>query len=132
MLAQDTVFCDQICIAKPEMVVAGTVFADPSSGADGADNVEIEFVDANNGSPLQNPVTFPSGNFFVEKAQWPRLTFPFKVRLKAGAGNIVPMLSTVNREGSCNFCHPKNPINTADASEILKRTTGQIFVRAGE
>lgn len=130
---QDCLVChDEEGGAQPEMVVAGTVFADPSAGAAGAENVEIEFVDANNGSPLRNPTTSRSGNFFVQKTEWPRLVFPFKVRLKAEGGNIVPMLSTVNREGSCNFCHRPNPPEpyTDLDREIARRSTGQIYVSA--
>lgn len=117
--------------ARPEMVVAGTVFKDQSAGAEGAENVEIEFVDANNGSPFVNPVTSPSGNFFVETKTWPKLTFPFKVRIKA-AGNVLPMLSTVNREGSCNFCHRPNPPEpyTDRDRELARRSQGQIYVSA--
>lgn len=130
---QDCLVChDSQGGAQPEMVVAGTVFADPSAGAGGAENVEIEFVDANNGSPLENPLTFKSGNFFVTKGQWPRQAFPFKVRLKAPGGNVVPMLSTVNREGSCNFCHkpvPPEPYTELDR-EIARRSTKQIYLSA--
>lgn len=130
---QDCLVChDAEGGSKPELAVAGTVFADKSSGAEGAENVEIQFVDANNGSPLQNPITYPSGNFFVEKAQWPRLTFPFKVRLKAPGGNLVAMASTVNREGSCNFCHKPNPPEpyTDLDRELARRSTGQIYLSA--
>lgn len=130
---QDCLVChDAEGGAQPEMVVAGTVFADPSAGAAGAENVEVEFVDANNGSPLETPLTFKSGNFFVTKGQWPRQAFPFKVRLKASGGNIVPMLSTVNREGSCNFCHtpvPPEPYTERDR-EIARRSTKQIYLSA--
>lgn len=129
---QDCLVChDQQGGAQPELIVAGTVFQDPSSGAAGAENVEIEFVDATNNSPLLNPITGPSGNFFVTREMWPKLTFPFKVRLNAD-GNFVPMLSTVNREGSCNFCHrpnPPQPYNDLDR-ELARRSTGQIYVSA--
>lgn len=130
---QDCLVChDAEGGATPEMVVAGTVFADPSSGAAGAENIEIEFVDANNGSPLRNPITARSGNFFVTRGEWPRQTFPFKVRLKAEAGTIVPMLSTINREGSCNFCHrptPPEPYTELDR-ELARRSTTQIYLSA--
>ena len=130
---QDCLLChDEEGGSKPEMVVAGTVYVDRSSGAQGAENVEIEFVDANNGSPLQNPITFPSGNFFVEKTQWPKLVFPFKVRLKTEAGNVVPMQSTANREGSCNFCHRPNPPQpyTDLDKELARRSQEQIYLNA--
>jgi hypothetical protein len=128
---QDCLLChDEEGGSKPEMVAAGTVFADRSSGAAGAENVEIEFVDANNGSPLKNPITFKSGNFFVEKAQWPKLTFPYKVRLKTEAGNVVPMTTIANREGSCNFCHRPNPPQpyTELDREIARRSQEQIYL----
>jgi len=116
---------------KPLMIAAGTVFKDQSPGADGAEDVEIEFLDAKNGAPFQPPITTKSGNFFVEKAVWPGMVFPFKVRIKA-PGNTVPMLSTVNREGSCNFCHrpnPPEPYSETDR-EKARRSTGQIYVSA--
>jgi hypothetical protein len=130
---QDCLVChDAEGGAKPEMIIAGTVFADPSAGAAGAENVEIEFVDANNGGPIFNPFTLASGNFFVTREQWPRQVFPFKVRLKTENGNVVPMTSTVNREGSCNFCHrptPPEPYTDQDR-EIARRSTTQIYLSA--
>jgi hypothetical protein len=127
---QDCLLChDAEGGATPEMVVAGTVFADPSAGANGVENVEIEFVDANNGGPIVNPLTYPSGNFFVTKDQWPRQVFPFKVRLKTESGSLVPMASTVNREGSCNFCHRPTPAEITDRErELARRSTTQIYV----
>lgn len=129
---QDCLVChDAEGGAAPELVVAGTVFANPSANADGVENVEVEFIDASGGGPLFNPKSFPSGNFFVPRVDWPDITFPFKVRIKT-AGNTIPMGSTVNREGSCNFCHrptPPEPI-TDEQREIARRSTTQIFVNA--
>lgn len=119
--------------AKPEMVVAGTVYATPEPDADGAEDIEVQFVDASGGGPLNNPFTIgPSGNFFVTKDNWPDLTYPFKVRLLKNGEPAAVMTSTVNREGSCNFCHRPNPPEpyTEQDQEKARRYYGQIYVGA--
>lgn len=119
--------------AKPEMVVAGTVYATPAADADGADDVEVQFVDASGGGPLNNPFTlFPSGNFYVKTSDWPDLAYPFKVRLLKNGQPVAIMTSTVNREGSCNFCHRPNPPEpyTDEDRERARRSYGQIYVGA--
>jgi hypothetical protein len=129
---QDCLVChDEEGGATPEMIIAGTVFADPSAGAPGVENVEVQFVDANNGSPIGPTFTFPSGNFFVTKDDWPGQAFPFKVRLRTESGNFVPMNSTVGREGSCNFCHRPTPAEIDDLQrELARSSTTQIYVSA--
>lgn len=131
---QDCLVChDEQGGAKPRMVVAGTLYVDPSPGAAGAENVEVQFTDATpNGAPLQPIISFKSGNFFVTPEQWPGLKFPFKVRLVTETNATVAMVSTVNREGSCNFCHrpnPEPPYND-EQRELARRSTGQIYVNA--
>jgi len=119
--------------AKPEMVVAGTIYASPEANANGAENIEVQFVDASGGGPLNNPFTIaPSGNFYVTKSSWPDLTYPFKVRLLKDGQPIALMTSTVNREGSCNFCHQPNPPEpyTEEDRERARRSFGQIYAGA--
>lgn len=119
--------------AEPEMVIAGTVYATPEPGADGAEDIEVQFVDARGAGPLANPFTVgPSGNFWVTKQNWPDVTFPFKVRLLRDGEPVAVMTSTVNREGSCNFCHRPNPPEpyTDEDRERARRSFGQIYVGA--
>lgn len=130
---QDCLVChDEQGGATPEMIIAGTVFTDPSPGAAGAEGVEIQFTDGAEGRPLDPIITTRSGNFWVLRTNWPRQTYPFKVRLRTESGNIVPMQSTVNREGSCNFCHRPNPEPPYDEleRELARRSVGQIYVSA--
>ena len=116
--------------ANAKFAVAGTIYETPAPDAPGAANVEVEFVDARGRFPLNNPVTVtPSGNFWVPKGDWPDLTFPFKVRLARNGQPVASMLSTVNREGSCNFCHRPNRANpSALDKEIARRSFPQIYV----
>ncbi len=81
--------------------MAGTVY-DTKVAAKGAENVKVVFVDSagNEREAFTNAV----GNFFITEADWPDLTFPFKTGVARGNATI-SMSSTVNREGSCNFCH---------------------------
>lgn len=119
--------------AEPEMVVAGTIYTTPEANAPGAEGIEVQFVDAAGGGPLTNPVTIgPSGNFFVTKGNWPDITYPFKVRLLKNGEPAAVMTSTVNREGSCNFCHRPNPPEpyTDEDREKARRSYGQIYVGA--
>ena len=55
-------------------------------------------------------------------------SLPFKVGLLKD-GKPIPMTSTVNREGSCNFCHRPNPGSPyALPDEDPRSSIGQIFV----
>jgi hypothetical protein len=72
-----------------------------------------------------------AGNLFVPLSEWSDLTFPFIVGLRTMQGKPVPMSSTINREGSCNFCHKPNlgsPL--AIQGEDQRQSIGQIFVAA--
>jgi len=81
--------------------IAGTVY-DTSAGANGADNVKVFFIDA--ASADRQTVTNAAGNFYIREEEWPDLTFPFKTGVLRGTTGV-KMQTTVNREGSCNFCH---------------------------
>ena len=82
--------------------VAGTIF-DTAKAEKGAENVTVYFIDAANAD--RQVVTNAAGNFFIRESEWADLTFPFKTGIRRGAGLPVSMQSTINREGSCNFCH---------------------------
>jgi hypothetical protein len=83
--------------------IAGTVFETDGPDANGANGVQVLFIDA--ASSQRRYDTNFVGNFFVPESEWSDLTFPFKVGLLSMDGKQVAMSSTVNREGSCNFCH---------------------------
>jgi len=121
--------------SKPEMVVGGTIFASSDFDAPGAEDVTVQFVDAAGGGPLNDPVTVgPSGNFYVLKTDWPDMTFPLKVRLLKGGSTVQSMRTTINREGSCNYCHrpnPQGPDYTDQDREVARRYYGQIYLNAG-
>jgi hypothetical protein len=119
---------------KPLMVVAGTIYQSSDFDAPGAEDVTIQFVDSAGGGPLNDPITVgPSGNFFVTKDEWPDITFPLKVRLAKNNDVVQKMQSTINREGSCNYCHrpnPQGPDYSDQDRELARRSYGQIYVNA--
>jgi len=110
--------------AKTHFAVAGTVFENEASNAKGAPGIVVKFVDGLGRGPSIDPVTGPSGNFFVPVSDWDP-AYPFSVGLYE-PGKTEPiqrMKTSVNREGSCNFCHRKNP--------ATEDSIGQIFANAG-
>ncbi|MDB4939522.1 MAG: uncharacterized protein JWP87_6494 [Labilithrix sp.] len=112
--------------ADKPFVIAGTIFESNSKDAKGAEGVQIFFIDA--ASATRNYETNAAGNFFIPQAEWNDLTFPFKTGIVAKDGKQFPMTSTVNREGSCNFCHKPTPgspysLPTDDPRESI----GQIY-----
>jgi hypothetical protein len=112
--------------------VAGTIYATNAPGAPGAPGVVVRFVDAANGSPRDDAVTTASGNFFVSAGDWDKITFPLRVAIFPPGAPAQPMSTTIDREGSCNFCHrpaPEAPLSPEDAEE-QRRSIGPIFVRA--
>lgn len=87
------------------MAVAGTVYTD-KDGKKGLAGVEVSFVDARNGGPIEKIVTSASGNFYVPVAKWPpEVSYPFRVAIVKNGKVLEAMAGTVNREGSCNYCH---------------------------
>lgn len=85
-----------------KFAIGGTIF-DTAKADKGAENVRVYFIDAANAE--RQVVTNAVGNFFIRESEWPDLTFPFKTGIRRGTGLPVSMQSTINREGSCNFCH---------------------------
>jgi hypothetical protein len=109
-------------------VIAGTIFETNQPDSKGAEGVTVFFIDA--ASATRNYDTNAAGNFFIPQSEWSDLTFPFKTGIVKG-GKQFPMNSTVNREGSCNFCHrpvPGSPyaLPTDDPRESI----GQIYATA--
>jgi hypothetical protein len=84
-----------------KFAIAGTIY-DTNAGAKGAQNVQVFMLDAVLADRIA--ITNEAGNFFIREEEWADLKFPFKTGVLRGT-NGVKMVSTVNREGSCNFCH---------------------------
>lgn len=86
-----------------KFALAGTIF-ETAKGDKGAANVGVYFIDSA-GDDRHIVFTNAVGNFYVPESDWPELTFPLKTAIKREGGVPVSMQSTINREGSCNFCH---------------------------
>lgn len=114
--------------AERKLVIGGTVFESSSPQSKGAAGVTVLFIDAS--SAQRQTETNAAGNFYILEEEWPDLTFPFKVGLLAN-NKPIPMTTTVNREGSCNFCHKPNPGSPlAIPGDIPRESIGQIYVGA--
>ena len=112
--------------ASSKFAIAGTIFETSSPESKGAEGVQVFIKDTQNVQRTYD--TNAAGNFFVPESDWSDLTFPFKVGLLKD-GKVFPMSSTVNREGSCNFCHRPNPGSPyALPGEDPRSSIGQIFV----
>ena len=107
--------------SKHKFAIGGTVF-ETATADKGAANVGVYFKD--NDNVQRQVVTNAAGNFYVREEEWPDLTFPFKTGVKRGQGLPVLMQSTINREGSCNFCHE---LPGGDSRESI----GPIFAPGG-
>jgi hypothetical protein len=113
--------------SKSPFAIAGTIFETPAADANGADGVQVLFIDSS--SATRTYQTTASGNFFIPEREWPDLSFPFKVGLLTKDGKPVPMTSTVNREGSCNFCHKPTPGSRyAIPGDDQRESIGQIYI----
>lgn len=111
-----------------KFAVGGTVFETSAPNSRGASGVRVLFIDAS--SAQRETTTNSVGNFFIRESEWPDLTFPFKVGLLAD-NKPIPMTTTVNREGSCNFCHKPNAGSPlAVPGEDPRESIGQIYVGA--
>jgi hypothetical protein len=111
--------------------VAGTVYT-TSEGKTGAGGVEVRFIDTNKSSPKDKVVTSASGNFFVPVDRW-SVTFPFRVALFDERGSAIGvMTTTVNREGSCNYCHrPPSAPSSLSPEERARRFYGPVYRTGG-
>lgn len=118
--------------ADKSFKVAGTIFETNEPGSPGADGVVVEMIDANGLSPTTRPTTNRAGNFWVTNDEWSDLEFPFRVRIfPKGAPEPLRMETTVNREGSCNYCHrpfPKGPLSEGER-QVNRSSVGQIYVK---
>lgn len=109
--------------------IAGTIFETKDPRSKGAENVNVFFIDAS--SAQRTYTTNAAGNFYIPESEWADLTFPFKVGIVKN-GKIVEMRTTVNREGSCNFCHKPNPGSPYSLKgDDTRESVGQVYVTAG-
>lgn len=118
--------------ADKSFKVAGTIFETNEPGSPGAEGVAVDLIDAPGVPPNVRPITNRAGNFWVTSDEWRDLRFPFRVRiLPKGAAEPLRMETTVNREGSCNYCHrpfPKGPLSEAER-QANRNSVGQIYVK---
>ena len=67
----------------------------------------------------------------MPESDWSDLTYPFKVGLLSMDGKQVAMNSTVNREGSCNFCHrPVAGSKLALPTDDPRASIPQVYITA--
>lgn len=110
--------------------IGGTIFETNGPDSNGAEGVQVLFIDA--ASSQRRYDTNAAGNFFIPQSEWSDLTFPFKVGLLSKDGKQVPMSSTVNREGSCNFCHRPVPgSKLALPTDDPRASIPQVYVTPG-
>jgi len=109
---------------KP-FAVAGTVFEKPTGDAPPTTPIEINLRDSMNQSP--GPFTTNEvGNFYITEDEWPDITFPLRVGIERN-GKRSEMMSAVNREGSCNFCHqPASGSRYALPTDEPRTSIGQV------
>jgi len=87
--------------------VAGTVFEKQAADSPLADKMEVVIKDSLGHSPgvfFTNEV----GNFFIREKEWRDITYPLRVGIRR-EGKVKSMATSINREGSCNFCHKPAP-----------------------
>lgn len=128
--------------AKPEMSVAGTVFADLKS-FNTVDNVDVVLTDAV--GETRTATTNCIGNFFITKESWdPQFPIAAEIRYPVydSAGNVTKddkdqiirkvkaMGSWINRDGSCASCHTlygRVPAVDQGQNPIWYDSTGWIY-----
>jgi hypothetical protein len=109
---------------KP-FVVGGTVYATSAAKAPGGAGLLVRFVDSGGSTPRVDVATSTSGNFYVTPDQWPDMTFPLKTAVfDAAQKPLQAMQTTIDREGSCNFCHDPFAPDT-------RRSIGAIYAGEG-
>ena len=114
--------------AQPPLVIGGTVFKeDLMTGAlIGAPGIRVEVYDSL--GDFRVACSNSAGNFFIEKDDWEKITFP----LKSFVGNAPRrMRSIIGREGSCANCHQLPPEGVAGTGAD-KDSPGVIIVEDGE
>jgi hypothetical protein len=90
--------------SKKPFVIAGTVFETKMADSKAAEKVEIHVRDSLNQSPGVFK-TNAAGNFFITAGDFKGdPAFPLKVGIERD-GKTKTMTTTINREGSCGFCH---------------------------
>lgn len=111
--------------------VAGTVFEKASPDSPLAARIEIHLRD----SEYHSPGIFETnevGNFWITEDQWPDIAFPLKVGIKRD-GKTKTMTTTINREGSCNFCHkPATESRYALPSDEPRTSIGPIVFEGAQ
>jgi hypothetical protein len=108
---------------KP-FAVGGTVFEKGAADSPPAVGMEVHLRDAQNNP--RSTVTNEVGNFYLTEKEWSDITFPLKVGLRRD-GKTRTMATTVNREGSCNFCHkPATNSRLAVPGDEPRTSIGQI------
>ena len=109
---------------KP-FAVAGTIFEKAMGDAPPTKPIEIHLRDSQNGSPgvfTTNEV----GNFFVREDQWSDIAYPLRVGIQRDGKNR-SMMTSVHREGSCNYCHrPASGSRFALPTDEPRTSIGQI------
>jgi hypothetical protein len=114
---------------KP-FAIAGTIFANDKPDSVGAAGVRVFFIDAS--SATRTYVTNSVGNFYIPEGEWSDLTYPFKTGIRNDNDAPINMSTTVNREGSCNFCHKPSPGSPYSLpGDDPRESIGQIFLKAG-
>ena len=116
---------------KP-FAMAGTVFQTELPDSPAAEGVTVQFIDAKNGAPIISPETGPTGNFYVPLQDWPNLAYPVRVGLYEAldAPPKIIMQSLIGREGSCNYCHRRNPDGDLSEQQVKasRSSAGQIYL----
>jgi hypothetical protein len=106
-------------------VLAGTVFETPAPESRLASRIQIHVRDSEN----QSPGVFETnevGNFFITQEDWPDMAFPVRVGIERD-GKTKEMATSINREGSCNFCHkPATNSRYAIPGDEPRTSIGQI------
>jgi hypothetical protein len=93
--------------AKPEMSLAGTVFATPGKSPTPVGDVTVTITDSF--GDVKTKKTNCIGNFFITAEEW-QPGFPLAAKIEypavSGSGTTPAYMSTrIGREGSCAACH---------------------------
>lgn len=100
----------------PYFSVAGTVYQTQDPKSPPARGVIIELTDAQ--KRVFKVATNCAGNFYVQQKDFQPI-YPMHVKLHYGGVAIPPMVTAVNRDGSCATCH---------AGPLTWKTLGHLYV----